>query len=66
MPGDTPSAWRTGRQAIQFVLGIAVIVDALANPGPNVPELVVGLILLGLLSVEDVVARFVARITGRV
>lgn len=55
------------RRLVYFVLGVAVIIDALAHPGStSVAELVVGLVLLGLISVEDMVrGRFYVRVDRR-
>jgi hypothetical protein len=43
------------RALAYFVLGVALLLDAIVQPGANVPELVAGLILLGLVPVEALV-----------
>jgi hypothetical protein len=46
--------WRLGpvRRLILFVLGVAVIIDGIIQPGANWAELITGLVLLGLVPVD--------------
>lgn len=44
------------RRLILFALGVAVIVDALAD-GEHLGQLVVGLVLVGLVPVDDLLSR---------
>jgi hypothetical protein len=47
---------------VLFVVGIIVILDAVFTTGTHVAELVVGLILVGTVSVGDVVADVAKRL----
>lgn len=51
----------TARQVVYFVLGVTVIVDAVAHAGTNVAEMVVGLVLLGLVSADDLVTHAIGQ-----
>jgi hypothetical protein len=48
-----------------FVLGLVVILDAVFTTGTHVAELVVGLILVGIVSVGDVVSDVTRRVEER-
>ena len=48
------------RRVVVFLLGVLVILDALHNKTSPVAELVVGMILVGILPLEDL-----ATFTGR-
>lgn len=55
---DAPTADRNsliaaGRQFVIFLLGVAVILDALVAPGANIGELIVGLVLLGVVPLDN-------------
>ena len=41
------------RRIVVFLLGVAVVVDALFDRNYVVPELIVGIILLGVLPIDD-------------
>jgi hypothetical protein len=47
-----------------FVLGFALIIDAIVQAGANTTELVVALILLGLIPTEPILAAVASRITS--
>jgi hypothetical protein len=49
------SRWLMVRRLVTFVLGVAVIVDALWEKEDVVAELVIGLILVGVLPIEDLI-----------
>lgn len=40
-----------------FILGLAVIVDALASNGQNVAQLLVGALLIGIIPLDELLAR---------
>jgi cytochrome c oxidase assembly factor CtaG len=44
------------RQTVLFLLGIAVVIDAIASPVSQIGQLTAGLVMLGLVPVESVVA----------
>jgi uncharacterized membrane protein HdeD (DUF308 family) len=48
-----PEWWLQVRRVVTFLLGCAVIVDALLASVVNVGELVIGLILVGVLPIDD-------------
>lgn len=55
-PADKPSPLeRIGplRRAVLFALGVAVIIDGLVQSGSNTAELVSGLVLLGLVPIDQ-------------
>lgn len=45
------------RRLVYFLLGVALLIDAVVQAGANVPEMVVGLILLGLIPADALAAR---------
>ena len=49
------------RRTVYFLLGVAVIVDAVVGSGSNVAEYITGLILLGLIPLD---AAATARVRG--
>lgn len=60
---STISYWQAFRRVVTFLLGVAVVVDALWDQNFVIPELVVGMILVGILPLEDFV-RIVRRRNG--
>jgi hypothetical protein len=60
-PLDDPFWWPTFRRIVTFLLGCAVILDSLLEKDTaTVGKLVVGLILVGVLPLEDLI-----RLAGR-
>ena len=59
-PLDAP-LWPGLRRLILFVLGVAVICEALAAAGQNIAQLLVGALLVGMVSVDDVAERMANR-----
>ena len=55
--------WQLFRRVVIFLLGVAVIIDALWDQKFVVAELVVGLILVGILPLDDFM-RIVMRRRG--
>jgi hypothetical protein len=49
--------WQTIRSVILFALGAAVVLDAVLTPGTHVSELITGLILLGIIPVDQLLSR---------
>ena len=54
---DLPRKWRLARQAVMFALGVAVIIDGLFSSGSIATEIVAGLVLIGLVPVDDLLSR---------
>lgn len=52
------------RRAIAFLLGVAVIIDALARDAHVVAELIVGLVLLGYSPFDTVINAIAAKYTA--
>jgi hypothetical protein len=45
--------WRPLRRVVTFGLGVAVILDALIDNVPGVGRLIVGLVMIGVLPLDD-------------
>ena len=48
-----PPWWQFLRRVVIFALGVAIIIDALWDQQYVVPELIVGLIMTGVLPLDD-------------
>ena len=59
-----PAWWLWIRRVVIFGLGVSVIGDALVADKVNIWELVIGLILVGVLPLDDV-ARYLQRVPPR-
>lgn len=60
-----PRWWAAFRQVVTFLLGVAVIVDSLVEKSTaTVGKLVVGLLLIGVPTIEDL-TQLVRRRNGR-
>jgi hypothetical protein len=57
-PKVDPPWWDFIRQVIIFLLAISIIIYAVITPGYDVPFLVTGLILMGILPIERALDRF--------
>ena len=55
MSEEAASRWLMARRLVTFVLGVAVIIDALWEKQDVVAELVIGLLLVGVLPLEDLI-----------
>ena len=51
--GNLPGVWLWIRRVVIFGLGIWVIVDAMLAKTVPIPELIIGLILIGVLPLDD-------------
>jgi len=60
-PGHLEPLIRVVRRLALNVLGIAVIVDAIATSGTHVAELTTGLVMLGLVPVDVLADGFARR-----
>lgn len=49
--------WPGLRRLVLFVLGVAVIVDALAGAGQQLGQLLVGSLLIGIIPVDELLDR---------
>jgi hypothetical protein len=49
------------RRVIVFLLGMAVIIDALWDRSYVVPELIIGMILVGVLPIDEVIKSMTSR-----
>ena len=58
--GHAPSWWLWVRRIVIFGLGVGVVVDAVGADRVNIWELVIGMILVGVLPLDDV-ARYLQR-----
>jgi hypothetical protein len=54
---NEPIWWLFFRRVVTFLLGIAVVLDALAatSGGRNIGEMIVGLVMIGLLPLDDLI-----------
>jgi hypothetical protein len=59
-----PRWWAPVRRIVTFLLGCAVIVDALLQSAVSIGELIVGLLMIGVLPIDDLI-RIVRRSAGR-
>jgi hypothetical protein len=50
-------AWAWFRRVVVFGLGIFVILDAVSSKGNPIAELIVGMIMVGALPLDDVLAQ---------
>lgn len=51
-PRVTPTWWDFGRQLVIFLLGVGVIVYAVVTTGYDVPFLITGMVLIGIVPVD--------------
>ena len=59
------TGWQAARQIITFLLGVAMIIYGAVTQGHDIPFLVTGLILMGIIPVEDwLAARYPVRQRG--
>jgi hypothetical protein len=49
--------WPGLRRLVLFVLGVAVIVNGIATQGQNVGQLVIGVILVGVVPLDELLGR---------
>ena len=56
----SPKWWYIFRRVVIFFLGVAIIVDALVDDNPTAGELVIGVIMIGVLPLDDL-AQLVPR-----
>lgn len=54
---DPVNRFRLARQVILFLLGVVVIIDGIFASNTPVPEIVTGLVLLGLVPIDDLMSR---------
>lgn len=52
-PPDLPHGWAALRRLVLFVLGCAVIIDAVVGSPQHLGQLIVGLLLVGLVPVDE-------------
>ena len=60
-PTDWPQWLTLGRQVIIFLLGVAVIAFAATSPGHDVTFIVTGLILIGMIPIENLITRLMSK-----
>jgi hypothetical protein len=53
-----PAWFRIVRQVVLFSLGVYVIIYALVTSGHDIPFLVTGLVLVGIIPIEDALIRW--------
>jgi hypothetical protein len=61
----SPRWWYVFRRVVIFLLGVAVIVDALVDKDPQAGELVIGVIMIGVLPLDDLAQLIPRRPTLR-
>lgn len=49
----SPKWWFLFRRVVIFALGVAVIVDSLVDNDPTAGELIIGVIMIGVLPLDD-------------
>lgn len=54
---DPIGRFRLARQVVLFLLGVVVIIDGIFSSNTPVPEIVTGLVLLGLVPIDDLMSR---------
>lgn len=52
-----PPWWNFIRQVVIFALGVGIVVYALVTPGHDIPFLIAGLILIGIVPVDEFIRR---------
>lgn len=62
---DRPGWFRLVRQIIVFFLGIAILLYAVASQGHDIPFLITGLVLIGVVPMDDALNRWAERRTSR-
>lgn len=63
--GPIPPWWVAVRRLVTFVLGVVVIIDALAANHDTVSELLVGVLLLGIVPVDELLGHVRRRRASR-
>lgn len=58
--GHVPAWWLWIRRVVIFGLGVGVVVDAVGADKVNIWELVIGMVLVGVLPLDDL-ARYLQR-----
>ena len=56
-PTEHVARFRLARQVVLFLLGVVVIIDGIVSSGTPVPEIVTGLVLIGLVPIDDLLSR---------
>jgi hypothetical protein len=59
--GDWPRWMVLGRQVVIFLLGVGILLFATTSPGHDVTFIITGLILIGLIPIENVISRLMSR-----
>ena len=49
----TPTWWPFLRRLVIFALGVAIVIDAFTDKQYVVPELIIGMIMIGILPLDD-------------
>lgn len=61
-PTDLPGPhWRPLARLVLFLLGVAVIIDAVAAKGQQIGQLVAGLVLVGIIPVDEFLSALARR-----
>lgn len=60
-----PKWFRFARQVVIFLLGIGILLYSVVSQGHDVPFLITGLILVGIIPVEDALSRISRRESRR-
>lgn len=67
MAGDPlgmPAWWQPFRRVVIFGLGCAVVLEGLVSPQDRIVELIAGLVMVGVLPLDDLLRAFNRKING--
>jgi hypothetical protein len=56
-PRVDPPWWDFARQVTMFVAGLAIIVYSIASAGHDIPFLITGLVLIGVVPIDRALSR---------
>jgi hypothetical protein len=65
MEDEFAPRWGPVRRMVVFVLGIAVVIDAVLGTGNHIGELVIGAVLLGIIPVDELLDSLSRRFRGK-
>jgi len=65
MPNDVWHFFNALRRIVVFVLGVWIIVDGLTESTNVIPKLIVGMIMVGVLPIDNLVLRSPFEVRGK-
>jgi hypothetical protein len=60
-----PAWWGRFRRSVIFLLGVAIIIDSLTDADQALGKLIAGLLMVGVLPIEDLINLIVTRLGVR-